>query len=181
MRLNSVHRSFSNLVQKPFDLPSPAANAVGFVPVDFSPPRGAAGGDNSGDAFHFPPVRAAITPLQDLQPSNAEPFGYDFDAGHMPDDRKLHPSSLYRTSSRSIIAAALLRVSEQSAAAQQPVRIEAPLDVLHRLNLIRRVLDGQQVRLALAEAVLGGDRAPQRDCFARQAGHHFLAALEFQA
>src|SRR5712664_2886321 len=74
----------------------------------------------------------------------------------------------------------LLSVREQSPSAQQPVRVKTPLDVLHGLDLIGRILDGEQVRFALAEAVLGADRASQRDRFARQAGHHFFAALEFQ-
>src|SRR6266849_362225 len=75
----------------------------------------------------------------------------------------------------------LLSVREQSAAAQQPVRVKAPLDVLHCLDLIGRILDGEQVRLALAEAMLGADRASQGDRFAREAGHHFFAALELKA
>src|SRR5262249_10312471 len=76
---------------------------------------------------------------------------------------------------------ARLLMLEQRAAPQQPIWIEAPLNVLHGLDLIRWVLNFEQVRLTLAESVLGADGSPERYGLAGQAGHDFLAPFELLA
>ena len=57
---------------------------------------------------------------------------------------------------------------------QNPIRVEAPLDRLHRLDFRGQVLYFQQVRLPLAEPVLSPYRPSQRDRIPRQFRGHRL-------
>jgi hypothetical protein len=87
---------FIALIQEPFDFESLFANAVRFVPMDFSDPDVAILQTDTSFAFEFPPTACAILSAKAGQVSDAAPPGNDFNLGDPADNLEVHAKRYYQ-------------------------------------------------------------------------------------
>src|SRR5262249_18407325 len=74
-------------------------------------------------------------------------------------------------------AASLSFIRPQCPAPPYPQWVQPPLYGLHRLQVLRRILQREHMRLALAESVLGRHGAAERHCLACELEHHVRGLL----